>query len=713
MKTVIRLAGAVALAAGVFWALGRETRETAASIPAEIVEAAGDVGEADLWLAPGVDPVEPSTAARGVEALSAGEPERAVALLTSVVDPHLKPYAQLHLARAYLELKQPDEAARALRAVVDARPDGFVGEIGRWLLADALEATERWSDALAVWRELEQLPLRSSNHVAAELRRAIAAEKAGERELARDAYARVYYEWPASAEASDAEAALRRLPSVPADPARELARADRLYDARRWADAGRAYEQVAARVDAAERDRVDLRLGLIDVQLGRYTQGLARLSAYLKQPRAARRDEAAFGMLAAWRGLGRADYPARVERFVAEYPDSPLAETALNELGTHLIVTDRDGEAARVFARMYEQFPDGRFADRAAWRAGWWAYRHDDYRGTIRYFESAALRMRRADYRPAWLYWTARACEALGEQDSARIWYLRTIADYRNSYYGRRAAEAFRALAGRDPDPAEVAAYRDPERAVRPGTPPAGTERVRALLEASLWGDAVSELLLLQPSRGANPMVEATIAHALNRNGELRPAITAMRRAYPQFMSDGGEKLPRRILEVIFPVAHVETLARYAAARELDVHLLTALVAQESTFQADVRSSANAIGLMQLLPATGQRYATRLGIRGFTPALLTDPETNVRLGTAYLADLLRRYGGNEAAALAAYNAGENRVDRWRRERPGVPTDEFIDDIPYPETQNYVKRILGTADDYRILYGAALARGAAR
>src|SRR5690606_41654188 len=109
----------------------------------------------------------------------------------------------------------------------------------------------------------------------------------------------------------------------------------------------------------------------------------------LHHPRPARAAAPPWGMRAAGRGPGRADYPARVERFVAEHPDSPLAETALNELGTHLIVTDRHGEAARVFARMYEQFPDGRFADRAAWRAGWWAYRHDDYRGTIRYFESA------------------------------------------------------------------------------------------------------------------------------------------------------------------------------------------------------------------------------------------------------------------------------------------------------------------------------------
>ena len=83
--------------------------------------------------------------------------------------------------------------------------------------------------------------------------------------------------------------------------------------------------------------------------------------------------------------------------------------------------------------------------------------------------------------------------------------------------------------------------------------------------------------------------------------------------------------------------------------------------------------------------------------------MLTDPEINVRMGTLYFSRLIDQFGGAHFA-LASYNAGENRVVRWKAERPGVEQDEFIDDIPFPETQNYVKRILGTAEDYRALYG---------
>jgi soluble lytic murein transglycosylase len=126
-------------------------------------------------------------------------------------------------------------------------------------------------------------------------------------------------------------------------------------------------------------------------------------------------------------------------------------------------------------------------------------------------------------------------------------------------------------------------------------------------------------------------------------------------------------------------------------------------MAQESTFTPEIRSHANAYGLMQLIPDTGRRVARQLGIRRFTTAMLTQPETNVRLGTKYFKDMVDQFGGVHYA-LAGYNAGPHRVVRWLKEAPGLPQDEFIDNIPFQETQTYVKRILGTAEDYRALYG---------
>lgn len=232
---------------------------------------------------------------------------------------------------------------------------------------------------------------------------------------------------------------------------------------------------------------------------------------------------------------------------------------------------------------------------------------------------------------------------------------------------------------------------------------PPNEPRIRALLVAGLYDDALNELRYAQRTWGGSPELDATIAWTYQQKGELRRGITLMRRVYPQFLTAGGQELPAEILQVIFPLTYWSSIRKHSIARGLDPYLVAALIAQESTFDPKARSAANAWGLMQIVPSTGRRLARALKIRRFTTATLTDPDTNIRMGTLHFSQLVRQYGGTHYA-LASYNAGETRVLRWRAERPGLDEDEFIDDIPFPETQNYVKRILGTAEDYRRLYG---------
>jgi len=289
----------------------------------------------------------------------------------------------------------------------------------------------------------------------------------------------------------------------------------------------------------------------------------------------------------------------------------------------------------------------------------------------------------------------------LGDRAQADSRMRLVYTDYANSYYGRLAE---RQLARRG----DIAAERsDVRRVSSPQTPlpevkPIQSEPlIRLLLANEMYDDALAELRHAQRAWGNSARIDATIAWVYNRKGELRRAISLMRRTYPQFLTAGGQQLPPEILQVIFPLVYWDSIRRYSAQHDLDPYLIAALIAQESTFDAGVRSSANAWGLMQLVPSTGKKLARGAGLR-FTMASLTNPETNIRLGTLYFSELVSRFGGTYYA-LASYNAGDSRVVKWKSERPGLDEDEFIDDIPFPETQNYVKRILGTAEDYRRLY----------
>ena len=355
---------------------------------------------------------------------------------------------------------------------------------------------------------------------------------------------------------------------------------------------------------------------------------------------------------------------------------------------------------------MYQKFPTGHYAERAAWKIGWWAYRNGNYAETVRVFEGAAANFPRSDYRPPWLYWSARAHEALREPALAEARFALVETDYRNSYYGRLASKRLD-TAGRAAPPADQTS-RMPHSEFRiqksaPIALPPNETVVRTLLSLDLYDQALDELHYAQKVWGDSPAIQATIGWIYYRRGELRAGINVMKRAYPQYMAAGGEKLPRELLKVLFPINYWPLIKRYSNEHQLDPYVVAALIAQESTFTADVKSAANAYGLMQLLPSTGRQYARMLHLPRFSVGMLTTAEANIKMGTAYFADLVKQFGGLHFA-LATYNAGPSRIAKWIAAKPGLERDEFIDDIPFPETQNYVKRILGTAEDYRRLYG---------
>jgi soluble lytic murein transglycosylase len=162
---------------------------------------------------------------------------------------------------------------------------------------------------------------------------------------------------------------------------------------------------------------------------------------------------------------------------------------------------------------------------------------------------------------------------------------------------------------------------------------------------------------------------------------------------------------------VVFPFPYREILADEAARAKVDPWLLAGLVRQESSFDRRARSWVGATGLSQIMPSTGAWLAPGAGVRNFAPELLAVPEINLRMGARYLRDQVRRYHGARDLALAAYNAGPGRADRWKRELGyGRDVDAFREKIPFAETREYVKVVIRNAEVYRRLYGARRSPG---
>lgn len=670
-----------------------------------------------LWLAPDRPPIaarQPSgvPVANAARLVADGEYTRALGIVRqpSAQQGALAQYASYYAGVAQLKLDRAPEALRTFRAILDQKPVGYLAEAASLGEAQALEATRDAAGAVRVYERLLKGRLTAVERVY--LRLGVAAKAANDPTRAAEAFAHVLYEFPLGENAPSARAeldllgALKPLASGSAVFKAELGRAERLFGAKRYLEARAVFDDLIAVAKDDDRELVQLRLAECDYFLKRARA--ARESLRPLADRASRQGEALFFFGLASRDAGdKPTFLGAMRRVATEFPEQTWAEDALNHLGTYYIVTDEQDLADATFREMYDRYPRGNHAERAAWKAGWTAYRKGDYAYAARVFEQASSDFPRADNRPPWLYWSGRAHDALGAKATAQERYLLTAADYMNSYYGRLAVKRLD-----PPVAARLAARTLVDAAVTEPVQPANAGVIRALLDADMIDDALKELRYAQVVWGDSSALQATIAWARQQEarGEtgmrrlilLRNGMNTMRRAYPQFMAAGGQQLPREVLTVIFPLAYWENIRRHSEANGLDPYFVAALVAQESTFVADVRSAANAYGLMQLLPSTARAYARKLKL-SYSTRLLTNPDANIRMGTAYLADKIREFG-DPHLVLASYNAGERAVRRWQAERPGVPVDEFIDAIPYPETQNYVKKILGTAEDYRRIYG---------
>jgi soluble lytic murein transglycosylase len=641
--------------------------------------------------------------ARGVKLFREGEYTSALPLVSTraLASTPLADYARYYTGLTQLRLQQFEEAGKTLSALAQAKPRGFLLEATALRRAELAFSRNDPAGALDVLEPLAREKTTALAAVLIEIARA--AQAAGDREKAIAHYRRAYFEFPLSPESDLAKFELDTLDAA-ATPltgdrlALELGRAERLFGARRYGQARDAFAALSKAAGGDHAEVVALRIAECDYFLGRHRASRDALRPFLED--AKRKAEARFFHLTATRALGDLDtYVALATGLVKDFPDESWTEETLNNLASHYIIEDEDAEADRVFRDLYRRFPQGRHAERAAWKIGWWAYKNGNAAEAINVFEGAAAAMRRADMRPAWLYWSARSHDALGQRDTAVARYRLVATDYLNSYYGRLSA---RILEERKAvPPPSIVASRDGGTANAIPTDAV----IRQLIGLELYDDAVRELQYAERAWGDSPAIHATYAWIYNRQGDLRRGINSMKRAYPQYLAAGGEELPADLLGVLFPLDYWPLIEKYCAARGLDPYMIAALMAQESTFDHDVRSVANAYGLMQVVPATGRRYARSLRIRWRSTTTLTDPESNIRIGTAYFRDLIDRFGGAHFA-LASYNAGEHRIARWIAERPGIAQDEFIDDIPFPETQNYVKKVLGTAEDYRRLYGKA-------
>jgi len=289
-------------------------------------------------------------------------------------------------------------------------------------------------------------------------------------------------------------------------------------------------------------------------------------------------------------------------------------------------------------------------------------------------------------------YWRARAASVRGNDELAREWYERA-AIHPTTYYGQHATRAL----GRNPETFSFAVPANTEirqkfidselvRLVQRLHDLGADKRLRTfLLHLSGLADSAEQRLLV-----------AQLAHESDRP---REAVRAVKRL---------NQLDNLIGIAGYPKAPVPRLDHPFAPADA---LVLAVIRQESGFDREAISGAGARGMMQLMPATAKQVSRTLSLPYARDKLTTDPGYNIQLGQAYLSEMLERYAGSAPLALAAYNAGPHRVDRWLGEfgdprKGAVNMIDWIELIPFSETRNYVQRVSEAETVYRYLLSGA-------
>lgn len=272
-----------------------------------------------------------------------------------------------------------------------------------------------------------------------------------------------------------------------------------------------------------------------------------------------------------------------------------------------------------------------------------------------------------------WQYWRGIAL-LQGSDPDAGYEALSRLAGER-SYYGFLAADELDrpyalADAAARPDEAMIAELAQREDLVR-----------------------ARELFLVgQDGKGRSEWGAAT--EGLDAVQKLQAAILASRWGWPsRAIAAAASAGALDHLSLRYPLPYHETFQRYSAEARIPATWAYGVARSESLFMRDVRSRAGAVGLMQLMPATGRQVAKeiRLPYTGLTT--LIDPDSNIRLGTTYLGQMVERFEGNRVLATAAYNAGPHRVDAWLPENESLDARIWIENIPFNETRRYVRRVL--------------------
>jgi soluble lytic murein transglycosylase len=384
-------------------------------------------------------------------------------------------------------------------------------------------------------------------------------------------------------------------------------------------------------------------------------------------------------------------------RFIRYNRGSNLLGQAQYLIGKCLERQGRLTLAAQAYLKVPEVQPSTSWADEALFRAGWCQYKMKAYGRALNHWREAQRRYPQSDFAEVSIFWQGKALEERNDSLAARGKYQELAVKYEFTYYGWRAREKLRGYSpsgdSLSPDKVAQLAFLDSAVAEPQLEPESWIKNHHRFTQASrlvdlgLLDEAAKLAEAIRKISWNDPVALHYLAQLFSQAGMDPQAINCAKRSFDLWM---GPR-PKALMETLYPQRYLRSIEAALTESPVETALVLSVMRQESKFVATARSRVGARGLMQIMPKTGKRLS---GMKKFKPDTLYHPETSIAYGTRFLSSLLKQFDGSIVHTLAAYNAGPSRVKQWLKSEGCRNDDDYlIEEIPYLETRNYIKKVM--------------------
>ena len=644
----------------------------------------------------------------------------ATLLDASIIHDHssLGDYALFMRGNALEQADKPAEARAAYERLLDSYPAS----------SRAREATLRVANIVLRSGNVAAVPsllqeLVAKDDPTALLLTARAYEQTSESTRTLASYRRLYFYAPASAESADAATAISRLGSTlsPAQGDEATARADKLYEAKRFSDALQTYNDAFARFPVTASAEAQLRRVIAAASVRKTADAVSALNA-IPSSAGETRAEALYYVAQAYARAKQWDQArATVEELRRSFASSQFTPRALVTVGQIAEDAKNDADASYFLRTAVNGYQGSGEVAQAQFDLAWMTHEAKNFSESAKLLTEhlAYYADKNTDNRGRAGYWAARDSERAGKIAEARVLYEAMQARYDANWYGYLAKQRLDAMLRSGiatvpmksfPAGSVVARAVANLQTVTVAEETAGAKEDKEIAKADELNNvglndwALEELASASASAGNSPKVNLAIARVYRSEEDNVRALNVLKRSFPDYSQMKPEELTREEWDVFYPLSYWDIIVQESRARNLDPFQVAGLIRQETVFMSRARSSARAYGLMQVLVPTGMLTAKKYGVeRAVTEESLYEPRLNIQLGTAYLRDQIDKFGRIEYVA-AAYNAGPIRVAQWRASLP-AEMDEWAEAVPFKETRGYVQGVVRNRLQYLRLYDA--------